>query len=49
MYAITSRFRGWGIFVTILFLQKAKVFPGTPLNTLKYNVSSIKFERKVLH
>ena len=46
MHATTSRFRGVGIFVTILFLQKAKVLSGIPLNIWKYNVRSIRFERK---
>ena len=49
MHATNSRYRGWGIFVTILFLQKAKVLSGIPLNTWKYNVHSIEFEKKVLH
>ena len=39
---------GGVIFVTKLFLQKAKVLSGIHLNTWKYNVCSIKLEAKVL-
>ena len=40
--------RGWGIFNTKYFLQNAKVLSGIHLNTLKYNICSIKLEMKVL-
>ena len=42
---------GWGIFcdhMYVVFLQKGSVLLGFYLNTWKYNVCSIKLERKVL-